>query len=252
MIKILLADDERKIREGMQQIIDWEALGLKLLALAPNGVVAYELILKHQPQIVITDLKMPGLNGIELIEKVVGNKDIVTPKFIILSGYNDFDFAQQAMKFGIRHYLLKPTSEDEIIKVLKEVIWLIRSGNNPACIPEDKPDYSQTIARMIDYTEENLDNPKLLLKNIAQDVIFLNEEYLGKLFLKEVGMKYTKYVQERRVLLAKELLISNKNMSVGNVAQKVGYADNPQYFNTVFKKEVGMTPNQYRKQVNER
>ncbi len=245
MIKVLLADDERKIREGIRDIIDWTKLGIQLLELAPNGSIAYKLAYKYKPNIVITDLKMPGLQGLELINKIQMNPNIPNPIFIILTGYNDFEFAQQAMRYGVRHYLLKPTSEEEISLVLQDAIWLIRHDSSPLYIPRNKLNYSVPILKTLDYLEDNLAQPGISLKNIAQNVVFMNEEYLGKLFQKETGMKFTKYLQEKRISLAKKLLKKNMSMSALQAASKVGYGNNPQYFSTVFKSETGMTPKQY-------
>jgi two-component system response regulator YesN len=102
----------------------------------------------------------------------------------------------------------------------------------------------------LDYLEDNLAQPGISLKNIAQNVVFMNEEYLGKLFQKETGKKFTKYLQEKRISLAKKLLKKNMSMSALQAASKVGYGNNPQYFSTVFKSETGMTPKQYQNSDN--
>jgi two-component system, response regulator YesN len=120
MHKILIADDERIIREGISKLVDWKGLDLELVDMAHNGDDAYNKILLYKPDIVITDVKMPGLNGLELIETV--RKQNETVKFIILSGYGEFNLAKKAMEFGVRHYLLKPTEECEIKKVIREVL----------------------------------------------------------------------------------------------------------------------------------
>lgn len=250
MIKVLLADDERKIREGIRDIIDWKTLGIQLLELAPNGNIAYKLISLYAPQIVITDLKMPGLTGLELIQKVQMESKVPNPIFIILTGYNDFDFAQQAMRYGVRHYLLKPTSEEEISMVLQDAIWLLRHDSSPLYIPRNKSNYSVPILKTLDYLEDNFSQPGISLKNIAQNVIFMNEEYLGKLFLKETSVRFTKHLQGRRISIAKKLLKKDTSLSALQAARKVGYGDNPQYFSTVFKKETGMTPKQYQHSSN--
>lgn len=119
MYSVIVVDDERVIREGISQKINWQKLDLRLIDLAENGEDAYEKIKEKKPDIVITDVKMPGMSGLELIDKV--SKNFKNIKFIILSGYDDFEFAKKAMKHGIKHYLLKPTDEDEITRVLKAI-----------------------------------------------------------------------------------------------------------------------------------
>lgn len=120
MYKILLADDERIILDGMAGIIEWEALGASLIGKAQNGNEAYEKILHKQPHIVITDIKMPGMDGLELIKKVSAVSPSV--QFIVLSGFGEFEYAKEAMKYGVKHYLLKPCNEQQIISSLEEII----------------------------------------------------------------------------------------------------------------------------------
>lgn len=120
MIKLLIADDERIIRETISNLIDWESLGIVLTDLAKDGTEAYHIILDECPDIVLTDIKMPGLTGLDLIARVREvNKNT---HFIILSGYGEFEYAKQAMNYGIRHYILKPCNEDQIIAGVKELI----------------------------------------------------------------------------------------------------------------------------------
>ena len=119
MIKLLIADDEKIIRETISTAIDWSALGIELIGTAANGIEAYNIILDEYPDIVLTDIKMPGLSGLELIERI--KKINHDAEFIILSGYDDFKYAQEAIKYGVRSYLLKPCNENQIIKCIQEI-----------------------------------------------------------------------------------------------------------------------------------
>lgn len=120
MLKIIIADDERAIRESISQLIDWEGLGLELVGVCKNGLEALDMILDEAPDIVLTDIKMPGLSGVELVERIaLADQDT---QFILLSGYSEFTYAQTAMKYGVKHYLLKPSSEEQIVDCLKKVI----------------------------------------------------------------------------------------------------------------------------------
>ena len=119
MLKLLIADDEKTIRETIRSFINWEALDIEVVGTAKDGIEAYNMILDLYPDIVLTDIRMPGLSGLELIERMHKiNKDM---QFIILSGYNEFEYAKTAMQYGVRHYLLKPCSEQQIIDSIKEI-----------------------------------------------------------------------------------------------------------------------------------
>ncbi|MFD0681360.1 MULTISPECIES: response regulator [unclassified Paenibacillus] len=118
--KVFLADDERMIREGIASLIPWEEQNLHFIGSARDGLIAYEDIIRLRPDIVITDIRMPKMNGLELIQRV--KEGITNIHFIVLSGYGELELAAQAMQLGVRHYLLKPCDEQEIIHVLKEII----------------------------------------------------------------------------------------------------------------------------------
>ncbi len=119
MMRVLLVDDEAIIRESIAAMIPWEELGYQLIGTAENGIVAYDMIRDEYPDVILTDICMPVMTGLELIEKA--NKLDETIKYVVLSGYNEFDYAKQAMKFGVKHYLLKPTDKRQIIDALREV-----------------------------------------------------------------------------------------------------------------------------------
>lgn len=118
MLKLIIADDERVIRETISTLIDWKQYDIELVGLCSNGLEAYDMILDESPDIVLTDIKMPGLDGLELIKKV-SDTDLAT-QFIILSGYGEFDYAKKAMKYGVKHYLLKPCNELQIIDSIQD------------------------------------------------------------------------------------------------------------------------------------
>lgn len=119
MLKLIIADDERIIRETISTIIDWKQYDIELVGLCKNGLEAYDMILNETPDIVLTDIRMPGMDGLELIRRI-SETDLNT-QFIILSGYGEFEYAKMAMKYGIRHYLLKPCSEAQILESIQEI-----------------------------------------------------------------------------------------------------------------------------------
>lgn len=131
MLKLMIVDDEKIIRETMATIIDWNSLNLRLVGIAKDGIEAYNIFLDEYPELILTDIKMPGLSGLELIQKI---REINSnTQFLILSGYGEFEYAKQAMNYGVKYYLLKPCNEEQIISNLKSAIkdyTLLTQRNN--------------------------------------------------------------------------------------------------------------------------
>ena len=115
-LKVVIADDEERICRLIEVLIDWENLGMEIAGVARNGIEAYEAVQQHRPDILITDIRMPGMSGLELIEKVKGSCPQI--EIIVISGYAHFEYAQQAIRFGVGHYLLKPINKAELTETL--------------------------------------------------------------------------------------------------------------------------------------
>ena len=161
VIKIFLAEDEAIIRRGIRDSIDWEANGLEFVGEAGDGEYAYPLILKTEPDILLTDVKMPFMDGLELSRLV--KKSLPHIKIIILSGYNEFDYAKEAIKIGISDYLLKPITSASLVDALKRVAETIREERERTSLLErylvsyekyteflDKTDYSGVDRKLIE------------------------------------------------------------------------------------------------------
>ncbi|NOV03571.1 response regulator transcription factor [Paenibacillus planticolens] len=119
MYKVLLVDDERMILEGISSIVDWKSVDTELIGTARNGIEAYAFVCEHEPDIVISDIRMPGMDGLQLVAKV--KETHPHTRFIMLSGFDEFEYAQIAMQHGVKHYLLKPCNENSILKALGEI-----------------------------------------------------------------------------------------------------------------------------------
>lgn len=120
MLKVLLVDDEQLARDSISKLVDWAGLGLDYLGAAKNGIEALELIGLHRPHIVLTDIKMPVMSGLELIRRI--RELYPDTVFIVLSGYGEYDYTSEAMQYGVRSYLLKPSNEERITEVLREAM----------------------------------------------------------------------------------------------------------------------------------
>lgn len=119
IIRIVIADDESSIRNGLNTAVPWESLNLSVCGIAKDGMEAWDLIKAYQPAIAVTDIRMPRLSGLELIKKC--HDENIPTKFIILSGYDDFTYAQTAIRYGARAYILKPLKIDELTTELEDL-----------------------------------------------------------------------------------------------------------------------------------
>lgn len=116
MIKVIVADDEIRVCNLVCNLVNWESFNMKIVGTAHDGLSAYELIEKENPDLIITDIRMPGMDGLTLISKA---KSICPEaEIIIISGYRDFEYAQNAIRYGVNDYLLKPIKKDELENTL--------------------------------------------------------------------------------------------------------------------------------------
>lgn len=112
MLKLIIADDERVIRESISNAINWADYGIQLIAICRDGIEAYDIMMDELPALVLTDIRMPGLSGLELVERAAASR--LPTQFIILSGFGEFEYAKTAMQYGVKHYLLKPCTEVQL------------------------------------------------------------------------------------------------------------------------------------------
>lgn len=176
MLKILIADDEKKIGLLVKELIDWEQLELNLIGIVQDGKEAYEMILDQEPDIVITDIRMPNLSGLEMIKGVTEAGKRV--HFIVISGYRYFEYAQTALKYGVEDYLLKPIEEEELNRILKRVC--------------DEEKRQKKEASRIEHLEKRLDSSKgILHKELMNQVIDSGEEVLLSELNEDYGVNLT-------------------------------------------------------------
>ncbi len=255
MIKLIIADDEKLIREVLYQFINWEEMGIQVVAVCQDGLEAFEAIKKYKPDVVLTDIKMPVMSGVELAEYFSRREEYMI-EILFLTAYEEFDFALAAIKNNVHHYLVKPLKEDLLIKELNQAIQTVRQRKIAREMMREEEEaahgtHSEYIQKIIDYVEQNYRDPQLSLKQIADNMLFMNVDYLGRRFQEECGQRFNHYLTEQRMAKAKYLL-RHTNDNINEIAGKVGYANNPKYFGITFRKVTGCTPLNYRrkKQVN--
>lgn len=242
-LHVLLVDDEIMIREGFKRLFDWEAHDCEVVGEAADGMEALAKIDMLQPDIVIMDINIPIMSGLKVIQLC----RIKHPKtaFVIVSGYDDFSYCQQALRLQITDYILKPVNYEEFgscIDNLKISLYENRVVNEPMQQEE------RTINGLTRYMQEHL-SEEITLSVLAEE-FHLNAQYISQLFKNEIGVGFLAYLTNIRLEKAKKLLLLTA-LPIADVAEQSGYGDY-RVFTKVFKKAEGITPSQYRRDFLER
>ena len=238
-VKLLIAEDEDIIRNGMEKYIRLHTERFAQIYTAKNGGEALELALQFQPDILLLDVQMPVKSGIAVMQELkrVGMK----PETIILSGFDEFSYAQQALRYGARDYLLKPVRSSEILKLLLKVADQIEGVDAFGRTREEKNAFG-IVERAREYIEEHY-GEELTLQKVA-DVVGISSGYLSTQFSQSLDCGFVDYLNKIRVEHACAYLKQNY-FKTYEIAYKVGYRDE-KYFSRVFKKVTGMSPSEYR------
>lgn len=232
-MKILIVDDEPLILAGLVKIVSHVApIGTEVRE-AGSASEALDVMRGYLPDVAITDIHMPEKTGFELIEEA--RMEGLCDRFIILTGYDEFEYARQALRSGVVDYLLKPVDKDEIASLLERI-----QEELPA---ESDSDYSCHANRILAYMNKHY-NRDLSLDHLA-DLMNLHPNYISSLFKKETGDTFVNYLNGLRIREARRLLTAERHLPVHEVGHRVGY-ENKHYFAKVFKKYTGTTPGAYR------
>ncbi|MCR5325066.1 MAG: response regulator [Lachnospiraceae bacterium] len=246
MIRVLVADDESVVRKGIINGTDWQLIGCEVVAEAANGEEGLEKALDLKPDLVVSDIRMPKMDGLEMVRQIM--ESLPKIKVIFLTAYGDFKYAQQAIKLGACDYILKPFEDGELEAAIQRLIQqnILSQGSIRAedLIPLKRASdiENRYIRNAIEYIEQHYSEPGITIAQIA-DALALSEGYLSRLFKSETEYSINTYITRYRILTAAKLLDDVQN-KVYEVAEKVGYLDIT-YFSTTFKKLAGVTPSQY-------
>ena len=254
MYNMIIVDDEPEIGTMIGTLIGWQEYNVKVAAICTSSAEALSSIMLYKPDLVITDIRMPEMNGIDLIRHI--HEAHIKTKFVILSAYAEFDYAKEAMKYNVKHYLIKPCNEEQIIHAVTEVCTDIISEKRRERIPmggkqkkKTRPFFSSQIEQVISFVEDNIADEDITLKRISETLIFSNVDYLCRKFHKETGHKFNTYLNSVRISKAKDLMVTMQDETIYSIADKVGFRNNPQYFSQVFKRATGMSPTEYQNKL---
>lgn len=232
MIRMIIADDESIIRNGLEKLVLKSGLDIGVVALAKDGEEALKLILELEPDIVLIDINMPKLRGIDVIEEV--NKHNIKVKFIIISGYDDFEYVRKALHLKVEDYLLKPIDKLNFKETLANIIKDI------------KPNKQLSVGQLIVNDIKNNYTKSDYSLNDLEDKFNLSASYITRLIKQEVNYSFNDYLIKLRIDKAKELMKQDPNIKIFEVAISSGFTSQ-HYFSRLFKSKVGVSPLDYHK-----
>lgn len=245
MLNIVIVEDEFMIRNGLCQLIPKLNPNFHIVGSAENGYDGMNLIKKLQPDVAICDIRMKKTNGLDMIQQL--SETQTTCKFIILSGYSEFTYAQTAIRLGVIGYLLKPIIPDELTSLLEKIDFSLSKPITDNMTHESSDSqYSELIFSAVQKIENNYQNDISLIS--TADELGVSSSYLSSRFTAETGENFMLYLKKYRIKKACELLEST-DKKMYEIAFLVGY-DNPQYFSNVFKSVMGITPKAYLRKRN--
>lgn len=260
MYHVIVIEDEELLRKGLILTTDWASLSLRVIGEADNGIDGELLARKLRPDIIIADVAMPGIDGLEMIRRL--HEDLPLTEFLIISGHAEFSFAQKALTFGVRGYILKPIDSTILITHLQKAVSAIERHKGEQAKEKRaeqimngmKKFPSLAIGSNTDYRDKYIQEAISVIEKhykehlTANDIatsMQVSERTLTNLFKERWGYTLLEYLTLYRMRKAVGFL-QEKELSVYEVASRVGYKDY-RYFSKIFKATFSMTPTEYKK-----
>lgn len=243
MISVVIVDDNKPMADRIQKSVPWESLGCSVVSVQHDGIAGKKAITQLRPDLVITDIRMPGLNGLEMMDMI--REFLPDCKVIFISFYEYFDYAYKAMKLHAQDFLIKPFEQAELLRVIQNVVSEIAARKDSADGPPSheienlSPKAQRIIAYLNDHASENLHLQELAFR------FGLSASHLGRLIKQETGKRFTELMIAQRMLNAKSLL-RKTDYRIEDIAEMVGYKSYLIFYQ-VFIKQVGVSPSVYRK-----
>jgi len=248
MYKVIVVEDETMVRRGIILTINWAALDCVIAGEAANGEEGASLAERLSPDIIVTDVKMPRMDGVEMITKL--RKEGCRAKFIILTAYGDFKYAHSALRLGVSDYLLKPLKDGDLEQAILHIRSQIEQGKETEAgevlapvllFHADKKSKNKYVAEAIRYIRMHYQE-NITISTVAE-YLEISEGYLSRVLKKETDYTFTSYLTFYRMQVAMSLL-KDCRVKVYEVADQVGYSDTA-YFSAQFKKLLGVSPSEY-------
>lgn len=234
-MRIIVAEDEERSRKGISRLITSIDESYFVVAQASDGLETLKMVRYYHPDLVLTDIMMPRMNGLELIE--AAHNENLFPHFAIISAHAEFEYARQAISLGVQEFIVKPITYDAVENMLRK----LESLPLRAQYDKERTDVHPLVSAMLAEVRGQYAR-KISLESLAE-TLAVTPEYLSTLFSREMKKTFSQYLQAYRVERAKELFDSG-DIKVYEVAALVGFSD-VKYFCRIFKRVTGCSPSQY-------
>lgn len=259
--KTLIVEDEPLMRKYLSENLNIISPQFSTQAIARDGLDALCILEQQHFDLLITDIKMPGLDGIELVKQLRNSGNNIP--VILLSGYNEFEFARAGLRLGVVEYLLKPLNDNELKNTLDRLASQLDQETGMVKIPDKwSPENIQTFISecFLDKSDEQSQLSQRAAKYISDhyaeaisqadvaEALGITPAYLSSIFHEEKGESYSKFLTRIRMTQAALLLKSNRDLTIQSIAEMTGYVSD-KHFISVFKKFFGTTPNEYRRSI---
>ena len=249
MYRVLLVDDEHIILDGLTRAVPWADMGCEVAGTAGNGQEGLRLVRKLKPDILLTDIRMPNMDGLSMIAAL--RSEFPRLQIAVLTAFRDFEYAQTALNLGECRYLLKPSKLDELYEAIRTMTARLDALPPPPAEdaePEDDPASAGSgagnfiVHQALDYMRAHCDG-HLSLSDVA-DHVYVSQWHLSKLINRHAGQSFFDLLGRMRVDRAKALL-TDSSLRIHDVAERSGFSD-VAHFSKSFKRLTGMTPGEYR------
>lgn len=252
MFTVVVIDDNYPVRKGLSRKINSLSDEFSVIGDAGDSVEGLDIILQKRPQIIVTDIRLPGSTGLSMINEIYGSYH---PQVIVISGYTEFEYAREALSLGVIAYLVKPIEENELKEALNKAVANLTGvgeSSKDKAIGEGSEEYESSGAikshyagKVVDYIEKHFtENLKI---GVIADELALSESYLSRTFREETGFTITDYRTCYSIAMAAYLL-EKPELKVYEVAERTGYSDQ-RYFSKLFRQRMGLTPLEYREMI---
>lgn len=245
MYRVIIADDEEYVRMGIAEVVDWHSMGFEIVRCMSDGREVIDYLQSHEVDVVLTDIKMTFVSGLDVAQYVHRGKR--GERVVLLSGYQEFKLAKEAIQYQVVHYLLKPTDVNELVSVFQEIKRDLDGSGTRDEQPDETTHAGNAVESLhIRVAKEYMENhfaSDISLVTVAESV-GLSTVYLSKLFKQATGENFSDCLTRIRIEKAKQYLLDPR-YKIYEISGMVGY-QNLKHFYKLFKRMSGVTPSEFR------